>query len=92
MRVMKNPISTGFHEMDDDAAVPADEKTETPKANGHAAEGAADTRSAEETLAQLHYGTGRFHTDLLHYTFMSTVVDLQLIRVTVNRGFNRAEF
>ena len=49
-----------------------------------------DIRSAEETLAQLHYGTGRFHSDLLHFTFMSTTVDLQLVEVTVNRGFNRA--
>jgi hypothetical protein len=81
---MKDPISDGFHEMIEDD--PADEKTETPKANGHA----ADTRSADETLAQLHYGTGRFHSDLLHFTFMSTVVDLQLAEVTVNRGFNRA--
>ena len=87
---MKDPISAGFHEMVEDDPLTADEKTETPKANGHAAEGAADTRSADETLAQLHYGTGRFHSDLLHYTFMSTVVDLQLAEVTVNRGFNRA--
>jgi hypothetical protein len=65
---------------------------EKAKANGHTtwADGAPDTRSADETLAQLHYGTGRFHTDMLHATFMATTVDLQLTEVTVNRVFNRA--
>jgi hypothetical protein len=73
------------------ALLTAKEKT-APRTNGHTAwtNDTPDMRSAEETLAQLRYGSGKFHNDLRHATLMMVTADFLLVEVAANRAFNRA--
>jgi AAA domain len=63
---MKDPLADGFHEMVEDDPLTADEKTETPKANGHAAEDAR--HDVEERLHNMRFGADGINNTLTSWT------------------------